>query len=172
MARKAQLSATFQVDGRCRADFAFGARIVPLGRVGSLQRTQTSGAPPARRPPGWRAAPSPRSMRTRYQTRAARPQKWGVSAISPYLGLFAGRCRADFAFGALIVPQGRVGSPQRTQTSGAKRRLRGACKFQRATQTRAAPAYALRVSVSGKPHRKWDGGFALLKNSLGMAEKN
>jgi hypothetical protein len=39
-------------------------------------------------------------------------------------------------------------------------------------QKRAAPAYALRVSVSGKPHRKWDGGFALLKNSLGMAEKN
>jgi hypothetical protein len=43
---------------------------------------------------------------TRYQTGAAPPQKWGVSAIRPYLGLFDGRCRADCA----------------------KRRLRGACE--------------------------------------------
>ena len=33
--------------------------------------------------------------------------------------IFDGRCGADYAFGAPFVPNGRVGSPQRTQTSGA-----------------------------------------------------
>ena len=71
-------------------------------------------------------------------------RKSGAStAIRPYLGLFDGRCRAAFAWGVQIVRLGRVGSPQRTQTSGAQRRLGGACE----SQTRAAPAYALRVSV-------------------------
>jgi hypothetical protein len=36
--------------------------------------------------------------------------------------------------GARIVPLGRVGSPQRTQTSGAQRRLRGAGKCEGATK--------------------------------------
>ena len=33
--------------------------------------------------------------------------------------IFDGRCGADYAFGDPFVPNGRVGSPQRTQTSGA-----------------------------------------------------
>ena len=33
--------------------------------------------------------------------------------------IFDGRCGADYAFGAPFVPNGRVGSPQRTQTSSA-----------------------------------------------------
>ena len=36
--------------------------------------------------------------------------------------------------GCATVPLGRVGSPQRTQTSGAKRLPRGACKCERATK--------------------------------------
>ena len=66
-------------------------------------------------------------------------RKSGAStAIRPYLGLFDGRCRAAFAWGVQIVRLGRVGSPQRTQTSGAQRRLRGACEFERAVARQPA----------------------------------
>ena len=151
MARKAQLSATFQVDGRCRADFAFGARIVPLGRVGSLQRTQTSGAPPARRPPGWRAAPSPRSMRTRYQTRAARPQKWGVSAIRP-MGFSMGAA-APIARSAPYSVL-RVGSARR---SGPKLQARSAVCEEHAN-SKVLPnkgGFAAKMGRLGDPSLPW-----------------
>ena len=93
-------------------------------------------------------------MQRRLQpTRCASPS-WQAAAkmgrlrrSAPTLGFSMGAAAPHSHGAPPFVPNGRVRSPQRTQDSGAKRRLRGACEFERAIKTKAAPAYALRVSV-------------------------
>jgi hypothetical protein len=70
--------------------------------------------------------------------KAASPQIWDPDGAASLPFIFEKRCRAARALGARIVPLGRVGSPQRTQTSGAQRRLRGACEFERAVARQRA----------------------------------
>jgi len=83
---------------------------------------------------------SRRPCRPKLQARSAVCEEHASSSALPNKGGSAARVGADGAspsrrsmgaatpmctFGAWIVPLGRVGSPQRTQTTGAKRRLLG-----------------------------------------------
>jgi hypothetical protein len=137
---------------RCRAAFAWGAPFVPNGRVGSPQRTQDSGAQRRlcwmqRRLPPQTWAPTTETLGGVEEAHRRWPEgrsERGASKAKHRPPSFSMGAAAPLSHGAPpFVPNGRVGSPQRTQTSGAQRRLRGACE----SQTRAAPAYALRVSV-------------------------
>ena len=99
-----------------RAPRAFGVPIVPLGGLTSVS-AQASGAPPARRPPGRRAAPSPArtpifSSSICCITKAAPPQKSDGSAIHPY---------HLFSIGA-TAPLARSARPRRSQMVGSARR--------------------------------------------------
>ena len=53
---------------------------------------------------------------------AALPQKWDPDGAASLPFIFDGRCRADYAFDAPFVPNGRDGAPPPSQDSGAKRR--------------------------------------------------
>ena len=101
--------------GRCRADCAFGAPFVPNGGMTSVS-SQASGA---QRRLCW--------MQRRLRRKSGTPTEHRPPS-------FDGRCRADYAFGAPFVPNGRDGAPPPSQDSGAKRRLRGVCEFERATK--------------------------------------
>ena len=72
--------------------------------------------------------------------------------------IFDGRCGADYAFGAPFVPNGRVGSPQRTQTSGAdapSARLKGSVPHMDILRFPLFRAYACQGTFPGK--EEWFG---------------
>jgi hypothetical protein len=70
--------------------------------------------------------------------------------------------RAPRALGAPIVPNGRVGSPQRTQTSGAKRRSAGQRRPSRKSRTarRSIPTISFRKALPRQPQ---EGGTAVAR---------
>ena len=101
--------------GRCRADYAFGAPFVPNGGMTSVS-SQASGA---QRRLCW--------MQRRLRRKSGRRRS---IALQVSMGAAAPIARSAPPF----VPNGRDGAPPPSQDSGAKRRLRGVCEFERATK--------------------------------------
>ena len=101
--------------GRCRADCAFGAPFVPNGGMTSVS-SQASGA---KRRLCW--------MQRRLRRKSGRRRS---IALQVSMGAAAPIARSAPPF----VPNGRDGAPPPSQDSGAKRRLRGVCEFERATK--------------------------------------
>jgi hypothetical protein len=111
-------------------------------------------------PAPWRPKPQPRSgvsagCKGGFAARVGRLRR-----SAPTLGFFDGRCRADYAFGAPFVPNGRVGSPQRTQTPGAQRRLRGACELRESAlhstaNTKQWRLQPMRCASQGRLAKSW-----------------
>ena len=139
-------------DENLRARRALGVPIVPMGRVGSPQRTQASGA--QRRLRGGRQFFRVRCVVLQKRHKGGSAAKVGRLGDPSLPLIFERHPRATRALGVPIVPIGRVGSPQRTQTSGAKRRLPHECRsFQvRYVVSQARPSRKSRTPTARHPY--------------------